>query len=52
MKGVHYEKIYYGVGSGNNEFEVYHAIVWQCRRTADYVEQLKEEGYTMDGRTV
>ena len=21
---------------------VYHAIVWQCRRTADYVEQLKE----------
>lgn len=24
---------------------VYHAIVWQCRRTADYVEQLKEEGY-------
>lgn len=24
---------------------VYHAIVWQCRRTADYVESLKEEGY-------
>lgn len=24
---------------------VYHAIVWQCRRTADYVERLKEEGY-------
>lgn len=24
---------------------VYHAIVWQCRRTADYVEQLKAEGY-------
>lgn len=24
---------------------IYHAIVWQCRRTADYVEQLKEEGY-------
>ncbi len=21
------------------------AIVWQCRRTADYVEQLKQEGY-------
>ncbi len=24
---------------------VYHAIVWQCRRTADYVEELKKEGY-------
>lgn len=24
---------------------VYHAIVWQCRRTADYVESLKAEGY-------
>ena len=24
---------------------VYHAIVWQCRRTADYVDQLKKEGY-------
>lgn len=24
---------------------VYHAIVWQCRRTADYVEQLKAEEY-------
>ena len=24
---------------------IYHAIVWQCRRTADYVEQLKDEGY-------
>ena len=24
---------------------IYHAIVWQCRRTADYVEQLKEEGF-------
>ncbi|MGN0153186.1 MAG: glycerol kinase GlpK [Lachnospiraceae bacterium] len=24
---------------------VYHAIVWQCRRTADYVEELKAEGY-------
>lgn len=24
---------------------IYHAIVWQCRRTADYVESLKEEGY-------
>ncbi|MBQ2747715.1 MAG: glycerol kinase GlpK [Firmicutes bacterium] len=25
---------------------VYNAIVWQCRRTADYCEQLKEEGMT------
>lgn len=24
---------------------VYNAIVWQCRRTADYVESLKVEGY-------
>lgn len=24
---------------------VYNAIVWQCRRTADYVEVLKAEGY-------
>ncbi len=24
---------------------VYNAIVWQCRRTADMVDQLKEEGY-------
>ncbi len=24
---------------------VYNAIVWQCRRTADYCEQLKEEGF-------
>ena len=24
---------------------IYHAIVWQCRRTADYVDRLKEEGY-------
>ncbi len=24
---------------------IYHAIVWQCRRTADYVEELKNEGY-------
>ena len=24
---------------------VYRAIVWQCRRTADYVEELKAEGY-------
>ena len=25
---------------------IYHAIVWQCRRTADYCEQLVKEGYT------
>ena len=24
---------------------MYHAIVWQCRRTADRIEQLKAEGY-------
>ncbi len=24
---------------------VYNAVVWQCRRTADYVEKLKKEGY-------
>ncbi|MCR5702870.1 MAG: glycerol kinase GlpK [Lachnospiraceae bacterium] len=24
---------------------IYNAIVWQCRRTADYVEELKNEGY-------
>lgn len=24
---------------------VYNAIVWQCRRTADMIEKLKEEGY-------
>ena len=25
---------------------VYHAIVWQCRRTAQYCDELKEKGYT------
>lgn len=25
---------------------VYHAIVWQCRRTADYCDSLKEKGLT------
>ena len=25
---------------------VYHAIVWQCRRTAQYCDELKEQGYT------
>ena len=25
---------------------VYRAIVWQCRRTAEYCDQLKEEGWT------
>ncbi|MBE5923920.1 MAG: glycerol kinase GlpK [Lachnospiraceae bacterium] len=24
---------------------IYNAIVWQCRRTADYVEELKKEGF-------
>lgn len=25
---------------------IYNAIVWQCRRTADYCDELKKEGYT------
>ena len=25
---------------------VYHAIVWQCRRTSDYADELKEKGLT------
>lgn len=25
---------------------VYHAIVWQCRRTSEYADQMKAEGYT------
>ncbi len=25
---------------------VYHAIVWQCRRTADYCDGLRKQGYT------
>ena len=25
---------------------IYHAIVWQCRRTADRIDQLKEDGLT------
>jgi len=29
----------------NNGKPVYNAIVWQCRRTADLVQELKEEGY-------
>ncbi len=28
----------------NTGVPVYNAIVWQCRRTADYCEELKEEG--------
>ena len=24
---------------------IYNAIVWQCRRTADFIEQLKKNGY-------
>jgi glycerol kinase len=29
---------------------VYNAIVWQCRRTAGYIDELKEEGYDKDLR--
>jgi len=29
---------------------VYHAIVWQCRRTAEYCDQLKEKGLIDDYR--
>ena len=29
----------------NSGEPVYHAIVWQCRRTAHYVERLMEQGY-------
>lgn len=25
---------------------IYHAIVWQCRRTSQYCDELKEKGYT------
>ena len=25
---------------------IYHAIVWQCRRTAEYCDSLKERGFT------
>ena len=25
---------------------IYNAIVWQCRRTADYCEELKQKGYS------
>ena len=25
---------------------VYNAIVWQCRRTAEYIDELKKQGYT------
>lgn len=32
---------------GQNTGEpVYHAIVWQCRRTAEYADSLKEKGLT------
>lgn len=30
----------------NSGEPIYHAIVWQCRRTADYAESLKEKGLT------
>ena len=26
---------------------VYHAIVWQCRRTAEYCDSLKEQGFAL-----
>ncbi len=29
---------------------VYHAIVWQCRRTAEYADSLKEKGLTENFR--
>ena len=32
-------------------FPVYNAIVWQDRRTADYCEELKSEGYSAKDRT-
>ena len=32
------------VWNGYTGRPVYHAIVWQCRRTADYCEQLRSEG--------
>lgn len=30
----------------NTGIPVYNAIVWQCRRTADYCDELKKAGYT------
>ena len=30
----------------NTGVPVYHAIVWQCRRTSEYCDQLKEKGLT------
>ncbi len=30
----------------NTGAPIYNAIVWQCRRTADYCEELKKKGYT------
>ena len=30
----------------NTGIPIYNAIVWQCRRTAEYCDQLKEQGYS------
>ena len=30
----------------NTGLPVYHAIVWQCRRTSEYCDSLKEKGFT------
>ena len=35
-----------GVWDKSTGEPVYHAIVWQCRRTAEYCDELKEKGYT------
>ena len=32
----------------NTGLPVYNAIVWQCRRTSDYIESLKIKGYDQD----
>src|SRR5690554_54875 len=34
------------VWNKNTGKPIYNAIVWQCRRTAEYCDQLKEEGWT------
>lgn len=34
------------VWNKNTGEPVYNAIVWQCKRTADYIEKVKEEGMT------
>jgi glycerol kinase len=38
---------YKGVFDGNGaEITIHHAIVWQCRRTSEYCDTLKEKGLT------